>query len=139
VRVSTVRRRLFALLLALLPGLLLTGSEHLRVCLHGLIGLADACETPAGQDGLPDCCGDLPEGPIVSSQQSCEGCCVELAAQATDPSAPAPSVPSHAAPFDLPPAGEHIGSRPPRVAARHVERPPAVPGRASGAPTPLRI
>lgn len=134
-----MRRRLVALLIALLPGLLLTGSEHLRLCLHGLIGLADACETADAQESVPDCCGNVPEGPTVSDEQPCEGCCVELAAQETDAAAPAPSSTGQVTPLDLPPAPAHIGSRPPRVVAHRVERRPAEAGRASGAPTPLRI
>jgi len=80
---------LVALLLALLPGLLLAEGEHLRFCLHALVGVDDGCAT-AGSD-TPGCCGEAREGPSVTCQQPCDGCCVEIAGQARERSAPAPS------------------------------------------------
>ena len=126
------------LILALLPGLLLAEGERLRVCLHALVGLADGCQVQA--DALPSCCAVADAaGPVLKDARPCEGCCVELAAQATPQTAPAPrsSVDSHVV-LALPP---HIGITlvplaAPAPCARVWRAPTSPPGRA---PTPLRI
>jgi len=127
------------LLLALLPGLLLSEGERLRVCLHALIGAGELCsEMAAAGSG---CCGAVTtQGPTLQSQGACEGCCVQLAGQATERTAPAPSSGSaHATTLALPPRTEIsvLASAPRPEPARR--SPPATTSPPGRAPTPLRI
>jgi len=128
-----------ALILALLPGLLLAEGERLKVCLHSLLGQADACHAMA--EAPRSCCADSDfKGPVLKDATTCSGCCVELAAQATPQTAPAPrsSVDSHVV-FALPPQiriAALVTIAAPVLAARNWRAPTSPPGRA---PTPLRI
>lgn len=70
------------LLLALLPGLLLSSGASLRICLQDALGLELDC---AGCEPAPStCCGSsesLP-GPAASSEEQCSVCCIAVEAQA---------------------------------------------------------
>jgi hypothetical protein len=127
------------LLLALLPGLLLSPSGSLRICLRALPGMSEAC---AGMSAsLPSCCPQpLPEGPIALPLSCCEGCCIAIAGQSGERSLP-PSggellalpglaLPPLRAVAILPPTPRSL----PPGAWPNALGPP--PGRA---PTPLRI
>ena len=128
-----------ALILALLPGLLLAEGERLRVCLHSLLGQADACHAMA--DSPSSCCADADsKGPVLKDATTCSGCCVELAAQGTQQTAPAPrSGVESSVIFALPPQigiAALVPVAAPAPAARVWRAPTSPPGRA---PTPLRI
>jgi hypothetical protein len=128
-----------ALILALLPGLLLAEGERLRICLHALVGQAEACHAMA--EAPSSCCAAPDSGePVLKDATPCEGCCVELAPQGTEHVAPAPrsGVESNL----LPALPAEIGIAvlapvaAPAPAARVWRAPTSPPGRA---PTPLRI
>ena len=129
-----------ALILALLPGLLLAEGERLRVCLHSLVGLEEACS--GMQQASSSCCSPEDSAELtLRSDAACEdGCCVELTGQAKERTAPAPRSGSSAlATFALPPRLElaAVSLAPARApSARAWIAPASHPGRA---PTPLRI
>jgi|SRR5688572_4990339 len=128
------------LILALLPGLLLAEGERLRVCLHHLTGQADICVKQT--QATSGCCAAQDfEGPVWAGEPSpCDGCCVELAGQATERTGPAPRAGSSSAlVFALPPRVEVaalILAPACAPSARAWLAPSQPPGRA---PTPLRI
>lgn len=71
--------RLRLLLLALLPGLLLSSGASLHVCLHQLLGLGADCASCTREES--SCCGGAEHeepGPRVVPLEECEACCVEL-------------------------------------------------------------
>lgn len=75
------KARLF-LLLALLPGLLVSSGASLRICLQDVLGLELDC---AGcEEDTRSCCGasESSSGPAASSDELCSTCCIALEAQA---------------------------------------------------------
>jgi hypothetical protein len=140
VKSSLLRLRLIALFCALLPGLLLTGSERVRVCLHAWLEIGDDCAVTAAVDPGQGCCASIPDSPSLSNGSACERCCIELSAPDSERSTPAPIPAVHDATFCDVPAPFELSLC---LLPIHRERalsdgaaPATAPGRA---PTPLRI
>ncbi len=139
VRSNRTPRRLAGLVLALLPGLLLSGGERVRVCLHAWLGLEEACVGMESAEAS-GCCAAAQEGLRISSEGPCANCCVELAVPVTE------RVTTVASKTFEAPSPAMLPLRPAPPVAQLARRllhpgvpawaPPAPPGRA---PIPLRI
>lgn len=127
--------RALALLAFALPGLLLSGAVHLRVCLSEALDLDMGCATVE-----TDCCAPPAELPSVADSPDCGVCCIAIDVGVQVPIAPMPDNGDgiHALPSLSPaaPGSFALASAATPVSARAGPRIDRPPGRA---PTPLRI